>query len=212
MASFGEVVRGRRMTRAFRSEPLPDGLLDHLIDLSSRAPSAGKTQGWHVIALEGDDTSTFWDITLPIPRRATFRWQRLLAAPVILLPLADPKAYVDRYAEPDKEATGLGAGTDAWPVPYWTVDASMAVMTLLLGAQEAGLGALFFGVFRGEHELRERLGVPEHLELLGAVALGFTDDDSDETGAGRSSTRPRRRPDEIIHRGRWSPLPAPDAP
>ena len=212
MASFGEVVRSRRMTRAFRSDPLPDGLLEGLIDLASRAPSAGKAQGWHVVALTGDGTSVFWDITLPAPRRATFRWQRLPDAPVILLPLADPQVYVDRYAEPDKAATGLGSGTGAWPVPYWTIDASMAVMTLLLAAEDAGLGALFFGVFRGEGELREALGIPAHLELLGAIALGFAADgeDADDGGAGRSATRPRRRVDEIIHRGRWSPPPAMD--
>ncbi len=196
------------MTRDFRPDPLPEGLLDDLIDLASRAPSAGKTQGWHVIALDGDDTATFWDITLPPDRRATFGWQRLLEAPVILLPLADPQAYVDRYAEPDKAATGLGEGTDAWPVPYWTVDASMAMMTLLLAAEDAGLGALFFGVFRGEHTLREALGIPEHLGLLGAIALGFAAVDGH--GAGRSSARIRRSPDQIIHRGRWSPLPATD--
>ena len=195
------------MTRAFRAEPLPDGLLDDLVDLASRAPSAGKTQGWHVVALEGDDTSVFWDITLPEPRRATFRWQRLLDAPVILLPFADPQAYVDRYAEPDKAAAGLGAGAEAWPAPYWTIDASMAVMTLLLAAEEVGLGALFFGVFREAASLRETLGVPDRLELLGAIALGFAADDD---VAGRSSGRSRRRPDEIIHRGRWTHPPATD--
>lgn len=214
MSSFGsrslsEVVRARRMTRAFRSDPLPAGLLDEMVDLASRAPSAGKTQGWHVVALEGDETSVFWDITLPEPRRTGFRWQRLLDAPVILLPLADPQAYVDRYAEPDKARTGLGVGPDAWPVPYWTIDASMAVMTLLLAAENAGLGALFFGVFRGEAELRVALGIPDHLELLGAIALGFAAD-GDDDGAGRSSTRPRRLPAEIVNRGRWSHLPAED--
>ena len=55
-----------------------------------------------------------------------------------------------RYAEPDKAATGLGRSAAAWPVPYWTVDAAFAVMTLLLAAEDAGLGALFFGVFQGE--------------------------------------------------------------
>ncbi len=198
------------MTRSFRTDPLPEGLLDDMVDLASRAPSAGKTQGWHAVTLEGDDTAVFWDITLPEDRRATFRWQRLIDAPVILLPFADPQAYVDRYAEPDKARTGLGAGADAWPVPYWTIDASMAVMTLLLAAEDAGLGALFFGVFRGEAQLRETLGVPDHLELLGALALGFAADVDD--GAGRSSARPRRRPDQIISRGRWSRHPGAAGP
>ena len=45
MGEFAEVVRRRRMTRAFDSRALPDGVLDELVDLASRAPSAGKTQG-----------------------------------------------------------------------------------------------------------------------------------------------------------------------
>jgi nitroreductase len=185
------------MTRAYRPDPLPNGLLDDLVDLAARAPSAGKTQGWRLVVLEGADTQRFWDATLPAERRATFRWQGLLDAPVIALPFADPQAYLDRYAEPDKAATGLGSGTDAWPTPYWTVDAAMAVMTFLLAAEDAGLGALFFGVFRGEAELRRALSVPDRLELLGAIALGYR-----APGApGRSAARARRTADEIIVRG-----------
>jgi len=195
------------MTRSFRTDPLPAGLLQDLVDLAGRAPSAGKSQGWHLVALEGVDTASFWDATLPPERRATFRWPRLLAAPVILLPLAEPQAYVDRYAEPDKVRSGLGESPAAWPAPYWTIDASMAVMTLLLAAEDAGLGALFFGVFRGEAELRTELGIPDDLELLGAIALGFPADDPDAAGTGRSAGRPRRPADDIIHRSRWSPRP-----
>ena len=200
MSGFDDVVRRRRMTRSFRPDPLPAGTIEGLVDLAARAPSAGKTQGWHLVVLESDETRRFWDITLPAERRAGFRWQRLLDAPVIALPLADPQAYVDRYAEPDKARSGLGAGTDAWPTPYWTVDASMAVMTLLLAAEDAGLGALFFGVFRGEAELRAELGIPGELQLLGAIALGYADG-GDEPG--QSSSRRRRAADEIIRRDGW---------
>jgi nitroreductase len=205
MTEFAEVVRSRRMTRAFDGRPIGADILDGLVDLASRAPSAGKTQGWHLVVLEGSDTDLFWDSTLPAVKRDSFRWQHLLTAPVIALPLADSKAYVDRYAEPDKAQTGLGAGASAWPVPYWTIDASMAVMTLLLAAEDVGLGALFFGVFRGERELRQRLGIPPGLELLGAIALGYpTAAPGDAaSGPGRSAGRGRRQAQQIIHRGHW---------
>jgi nitroreductase len=206
MTEFAEVVRSRRMTRAFDGRPLDAGVLEHLVDLAARAPSAGKTQGWHLVVLEGDDTARFWDATLPAINRDSFRWQRLLTAPVIALPLADSKAYVDRYSEPDKAQTGLGAGPAAWPVPYWTIDASMAVMTLLLAAEDVGLGALFFGVFRGERDLRQRLGIPGGLELLGAIALGYPAEavsDDATSGPGRSAARRRRPSAQIIHRGHW---------
>jgi nitroreductase len=200
MSEFADVVRRRKMSRAFSDEPLPEGLLDELVDLASRAPSAGKAQGWHLVVLEGTDTSRFWDITLPPARRETFGYPHLLDAPVIALPLADPQAYLDRYSEPDKARAGLGESVASWPTPYWTVDASMSVMTLLLAAEDAGLGALLFGVFRGEDELRLSLGIPEHLQLLGAIALGFRAG-ADEPGL--SANRPRRAPAEIVHRGGW---------
>lgn len=205
MTEFAEVVRSRRMTRAFDERPIEPAVLDDLVDLAGRAPSAGKTQGWHLVVLEGPETSRFWDATLPAVRRDSFRWQRLLSAPVIALPLADSKAYVERYGEPDKAQTGLGAGASAWPVPYWTIDTSMAVMSLLLAAEDAGLGALFFGVFRGERELRQQLGIPGGLELLGAVALGYPAAESGDaaSGPGRSAARRRRSPGQIIHRGGW---------
>ncbi|CAN5821533.1 hypothetical protein BH20ACT4_BH20ACT4_08770 [soil metagenome] len=211
MDAFADVVRRRRMTRSFRSDPVDAALIAELVDLASRAPSAGKSQGWHLVVLEGEQTERFWEITLPPMRRRSFRWQKLLAAPVIALPLADPKAYLERYSEPDKSATGLGSAADAWPVPYWTIDASMAVMTMLLGAENRGLGALFFGVFRGETALRKSLGIPSGLELLGALAFGWpsrdepADKEASTPSNGRSTRRRRRQPDEIIHRGGWRP-------
>jgi len=191
------------MTRAFASDPIDPAIVDDMVDLASRAPSAGKAQGWHVIVLEGaDQVDRYWDITLPADKRASFRWQHLLDAPVLMIPLADPSAYVERYAEPDKERTGLGAGAEAWPAPYWTIDTAMAVMTLLLAAEDRGLGALFFGVFQRESDVRTEFEIPDRLEIVGAIALGrpLRDDEP-----GRSSKRLRRSADQIIHRGRWSP-------
>ena len=193
------------MTRDFSNRPVDPRLLDGLVDLATRSPSAGRTQGWHVVVLEGAETERFWSYTMTPEVREAFAWPGLLRAPVLMLPLADPDAYVARYGEPDKAATGLGAGVDAWPTPYWTIDASMAVMTLLLAAEDAGLGALLFGVFRGETELRAALGVPASLQLLGAIALGWPADPADDVAprAGLSAGRRRRPPAEVIHRSGW---------
>ncbi|MEO6124650.1 MAG: nitroreductase family protein [Ilumatobacteraceae bacterium] len=201
--SFESVVRSRRMTRSFSDRPIDPALLDRMVELAARAPSAGKTQGWHVVALTGADTARFWDVSLPAEHRADFRWPGLLRAPLLLLPLADPAAYVARYAEPDKVRTGLGKSEHVWPTPYWTVDASMSVMTLLLAAEDVGLGALFFGVFHNEFEVRQALGIPDELQLLGAIALGWPDTPRAVGGEGRSASRPRRTPTDIIHHTTW---------
>ncbi|MSO60019.1 MAG: nitroreductase family protein [Ilumatobacteraceae bacterium] len=196
---FSEVVRTRRMTRSFATTPVPRDILRDCVDLASRAPSAGKTQGWNLVVLEGDKTQQFWDATLPLERRPTFAWPHLLDAPVIALPFADSDAYAARYGQADKAHSDL-AKIDKWPTPYWTIDTSFAVMTFLYATHDAGLAALFFAVFSGADELRQTLGVPQNMQLLGAIATGYAGPDSKK---GISATLPRKQPDEIIRWNRW---------
>lgn len=196
------------MTRAFSTQPVESKLISQIVDLASRAPSAGKTQGWHALVITSSDTAKFWDDTLAVEKRESFRWKQLLDAQVITLVFADPLAYVERYSENDKAHTGLGESAEAWPTPYWTVDASFAAMTMLLAAEDAGLGALFFAVFSGEQQLRARLHVPEKLQMIGAIALGWPDEGDVENGSlkkekGASAIRSRRSADQIIHLNGW---------
>ena len=192
------------MCRAFDPAPLDPSTIDEICDLARRHPSAGNAQGLRMLVLEGEQCRDFWSLTLPEERRASFRWQRLPDAPALILFFADPGAYVERYAEPDKARTGLGVDTADWPTPYWTVDSSMGVMIALLAAEERGLGALFFALFAGEPEVREHFGVPAHLQTLGVLALGHpARGEGAESGTGRSATRPRRPLTDIVHRGRW---------
>ena len=197
---FADCARSRKMVRAFQKKSVDAELLNRIVEIASWAPSAGKAQGWHLLVLQNEDTNRFWNVTLPKEKRASFRWQHLLDAPVIALAFADPNAYLERYSEPDKASTKLGSSTESWPTPYWTVDASFATMQLLLAAHDVGLGALFFGVFSGEQKLRSDFDVPEQMQLIGAVALGWPIPEK-ATEKGASARRPRRKPSEIIHEG-----------
>jgi len=197
---FADCARSRKMVRAFQKKSVDAELLNRIVEIASWAPSAGKAQGWHLLVLQNEDTNRFWNVTLPKEKRANFRWQHLLDAPVIALAFADPNAYLERYSEPDKASTKLGSSTESWPTPYWTVDASFATMQLLLAAHDVGLGALFFGVFSGEQKLRSDFNVPEQMQLIGAVALGWPVPEK-ATEKGASARRPRRKPSEIIHEG-----------
>lgn len=188
------------MVRAFRDEAVADGLLRDLLDLARRAPSAGNAQPWEHLVLRGADVGRYWDTTLPDPdARARFRWQGLLAAPVLVIPYVRPAAYVERYSEPDKAATGRGTGEGAWPVPYWWVDGGTALQNLLLACTAAGLGACFFGQFEHEPAVRAAFGVPDDRRALGTVALGWPAPGE----PGRSAHRPRPPLDDVVHWGRW---------
>ena len=188
------------MTRAFTTQPVDRAIVDHLIDLARRGPTAGNTAGldWLVLATI-DEVGAYWDTTLPLERRNDFPWPRLLDAPVLIIPWVDPEAYVARYAEPDKVLTGLGGAAGDWMVPYWFVDGGAAAMTLLLGAEDAGLGALLFGLFEHEDAVRARFGVPASRRAVGAIALGHRAPDCPSLSARRG----RPRADQIVHRGVW---------
>ena len=122
----------------------------------------------------------------------------LSRAPVVVVPFVDPAAYVARYREPDKVRPD-GEAVE-WVVPYWYVDAAFAVMTMLLGAADSGLGAAFLGNFRGEEALRSALGVPDHLRWFGAVLLGEA---AVPDPPSASAARRRRTIEDSVHRGRW---------
>jgi nitroreductase len=190
------------MVRNYTDAPVDAAALDRVLAAGRRAPAAGNAQALDLLVLAGaDETGAYWDVTLPSPRRDGFRWPGLLRAPVLVLPYVRPAAYAERYAEPDKHGPGrgLGAGPDRWPVPYWHVDAGMAVMAMLLAALDEGLGALFFGQFGHAAALRAAFGVPDGHEAVGTLALGHPAPDE----PGRSAGRPRRPAADVIRRGRW---------
>lgn len=199
---LADVVRSRCMVRAFEPRPVAPGVLDRVLDLARRVPAAGNTQGLDLVVLEGpEQTALYWDATLPPERREAFPWPRLLDAPVLIVPVGDPDAYVARYAEPDKVRSGLGEGADAWAVPYWYVDTAFAAMLALLAAVDEGLGALFFGQFGHEAAVKAALGIPAGRRPVGTIALGYAAEGGDRPSA--SSQRPRRALDDVVHRGHW---------
>ncbi|MFT7601128.1 MAG: nitroreductase [Acidimicrobiales bacterium] len=198
---LSDALRRRRMVRAFSPEPLDPGMLDQLLDLARRAPSAGNTQGASFLVLDSSDAvGQYWDITLPEPRRTSFRWQQLLAAPALVVITVDPSSYVERYAETDKRHPRLGQSQDEWSVPYWWVDAGAIAQNLLLLAVDAGLGACLFGLFEHEAAVKTSFGVPDEQRLVATVALGRPLPDE----PGRSASRQRPDVAAVIHRDGWT--------
>lgn len=183
------------MTRHFLADPIDEPLLTRVLDTARRVPSAGNAQGFDFVVLCGPrETARYWDATLPPDRRDGFRWASLVACPVLVTVWADPRAYVERYAEPDKERSGLGAGTDAWSTPYWTVDAAFASLALQYAAIDEGLGVLFFGMFEHGGAVAAALGIPPTHEPIGVVALGWPDLSAEASSAPAASRNRQRRP------------------
>jgi nitroreductase len=192
---FQTVVRKRRMIRNYDERAVPRESLERILANALHAPSAGFSQGWGFLVLESaEDRARYWDIEWPAEERGGPH-AGVMRAPVLVIPMSNKDAYLDRYAEPDKGWTDRDEAR--WPVPFWHIDTAFASMLMLLTVVDEGLGALFFGVHHGA-QVRAAFGVPDSYEPIGAIAIGAPAEDTP------SPSLKRGRKTDVIRYGRWS--------
>jgi nitroreductase len=200
---FREVLRRRRMVRAYEPEPVARETLERIAATIRRAPSAGFSQGQRLIVVTDPETKRrvaeaageFYYL-----EQGFGPW--ISGAGALIAVCTREEDYHDRYRQPDK-VDDKGAEIE-WPVPYWYVDGGKAAMLILLAAIDEGLAAGVFGVdahFMGA--VREVLGLPEDVALVEIITLGkaAADDESDRLSS--RGTRPRKPLDELVRWERW---------
>jgi nitroreductase len=200
---FQDVVRRRRMIREYADTPVDPSFIDRALANAVRAPSAGFSQGWAFLVLETpEERERFWAATTSAEDEAAMDgWlTRMRRAPLVIVPLSHKRAYLERYAEPDKPWQDLDESH--WPIPYWHIDTGMASLLVLQTAVDEGLGACFFGIPPAQVPgFRAEFGVPDTHTPIGAITVGHRTDDVG--AAGSPSRRPRKPVDEVVHRGGW---------
>ena len=194
---FQDVVRRRRMVRSYDPDrSVPPDVVDRIIDNGLRAPSAGFSQGWGFLVLDNAaDIELFRAAARP--EEQPERWFAAnVRAPLLIVPLSNKDAYLDRYAQADKDHTDRSDSW--WPAPYWDIDTGFASLLMLLTAVDAGLGACFFGLPADRIDtFRKQFGVPPHLTPIGAISIGYSHE------APRDLSDRRRPRAEVVCRGRW---------
>jgi nitroreductase len=196
------------MVRAFTEEPLAPGVAERLLRAANRAPSAGFSQGYSFLVLEGkEQCASLWELMYEaeVSEGATqdadpAQITALSRAPLVIVPLACKDIYLDRYAEPGKGWTDKDESR--WPVPYWHIDTGFAALLVLLSVVDEGLGAVFFGIApENMAGFRASYGVPPEWTPIGAIAIGHPDPAADRARSSRS--RNRKTLAELVHRGHW---------
>ena len=168
-------VARRRMCRSFLERPVERDVLERALALATRAPSAGNTQGWAFLVLEGDETAKFWQQEADSSWLAHPSHPGLLKAPVIVLPLASRASYLERYSEPDKAPPGAAPGRGMGGA----VLVGRHCLRHHAAAARRHPGRAGRPVLRPAQAGRARswptLGVPPEWEPLGAVATGLAE-------------------------------------
>jgi nitroreductase len=190
---FQELVQRRRMVRTFTAEPVPAASVDRILSNAVRGPSAGFSQGQAFLVLtEAADLARFWSLA---GEAITASAQ---TAPLVIVPLSHKKAYLDRYAQPDKGWTDRDEAR--WPVPFWHIDTGMAALLILQTAVDEGLGAVYFGIVPpAVGPFMKAFGVPDGYEPIGAIAIGY-----DAEAEKRDLRAKRRDLSDLVHYGHWA--------
>lgn len=195
---FADVVRRRRMTRNYLDKAVPRELIERVVGIARKGPSAGFTQGQYFVVVTSRETRHALAQLADEERYAASglpRW--ISAAPVHVVVCTSEADYHARYREPDKLQDD---GTEIdWPIPYWWVDAGAAMMLLLLAAVDHGLGAGFFGVHRFEG-INEVLGLPPDINPIGVVTMGYAAEDQ-PLGSARRGWKPF---EDVVRWEGWS--------
>jgi 5,6-dimethylbenzimidazole synthase len=196
-----ELLIWRRDVRRFRTEVLPPGTIERLIDLACLAPSVGLSQPWRFVIV--DD---------PARRRAVlddFRscnadalksYADNLAARYAKLKLAglqEAPSQVAIFAEPATE-TGHGLGRRTMPemIEYSVV---AAIHTMWLAARAEGIALGWLSILTPGH-INKVLDVPETWRLLGYFCLGYPQAESNTPELERAGWERRHSPEMFIVR------------
>jgi nitroreductase len=196
---FRDILRSRRMHRAFLPEPLPDEQVERIVSVIRRAPSGGFSQGGSIVVVTDDAKRAEIARAFGDEHYSTNGRNFIADAPVHMVISANESRYHARYNEADKLAATGGVEV-TWPVPYWFVDAGALMMLVLMAAIDEGLAGAFIGHPDQKRIFDELLGLPEDVVPIGLALIGKP---GESPSIGSRLKSRQRSLDDLIHRGRW---------
>lgn len=141
------LIKNRTSIRHFQNKDVPMDIIYNLIDAARWAPSGLNNQPWKFVIVKNRE------IKEKIGNLSHYK-RIFFEAPVIIPFFLDNSSIYHR----EKDIMGVGA----------------AVENILLAVETMGLGAVWLGeILKAREEVEKILEVPDTLELLGVIALGY---------------------------------------
>jgi nitroreductase len=189
-----EAIYSQRQITRYRSDPVPREAIEKLIDAATKAPNGGNHQPWEFIVITDRDLIAkvgqiyreAWlgalGATPPPNESSVYRAARYLAhhmpeVPAMILVCADHTRGSTPYTPGEPIVRGRYASS------IW-----LAVQNLFLAARSLGIGTrLTTAHLRREEEVKALLGIPDHVETMALIPLGYP-----QGRFGPTSRRPAR--------------------
>jgi nitroreductase len=204
---FLTLVKTRRSTRRFKTDPIPDEMVEKIIEAGRWAPSGANSQPWEFIVIKDRETKNrIVDIIkehseygrkVELTREERLRWPsaaKTLAdpgfkdAPVFIILCGDPRT---RESYPLLTLMARGDSHFASSLASAFLNMALAATTLGLGSQwMSATGHPFVMCL-----VKEVLGIPDKLVIYDAMAVGYP--------AEQPKPRLVRERADLVHYGRY---------
>jgi nitroreductase len=155
--SFAESVlallKGRRSIRRYRPDPVPEEMIEQLLEAGRWAPSASNRQPWAFIVVQDEA------VRREVAQHAAYfflRWAHVEEAPLLIVLCGDARNRI--YRQFLHEDIGLAGGQ------------------IMLQAKALGLGTCWIGGL-DRKATADILKVPDHMEVVGLLTAGFPAED-----------------------------------
>ncbi|UCM86849.1 nicotinate-nucleotide--dimethylbenzimidazole phosphoribosyltransferase [Streptomyces marincola] len=200
-AAVHRLMRERRDIRnGFRLDPIPNDVLLRVLEAAHTAPSVGLSQPWDFVVVRSAETReavhevavkqrAAYAKSLPKGRAKHFKElkiEAILDTPVNIVVTADPTRG-GRHT--------LGRMGVPQMAPY---SSALAVENLWLAARAEGLGVGWVSFF-DERELSRVLDLPEHLDIVAYLCVGYVDAFPDEPELAQNGWSRRRPLSWVVH-------------
>ncbi|MFC1415938.1 nicotinate-nucleotide--dimethylbenzimidazole phosphoribosyltransferase [Streptacidiphilus cavernicola] len=195
------VMRERRDIRnGFRPDPIPHEVLIRVLEAAHTAPSVGYSQPWDFVVIRSAKTRArmhelaerqreAYAASLPKGRAKQFKELKIEAiveTPVNIVVTAD-RTRGGRHT--------LGRHTQPQMAPY---SAALAVENLWLAARAEGLGIGWVSFF-DEQEMVRELGLPEHLDVVAYLCVGYVNEFPVEPELAQAGWAKKRPLSWVVH-------------
>jgi nicotinate-nucleotide--dimethylbenzimidazole phosphoribosyltransferase len=202
------VIQERRDIRRFRPDPLPDGLLERLLEAAHSAPSVGLMQPWRFVVVRSDDTKAAMQGLAQRERLAQADRFDQRALEFLALKIEGIReAPVNLCVCCDRDTGGrevLGRGSIPDTDLYST---ACAIQNLWLAARAEGVGVGWVSFYQPQ-DVRQLLGLPEHVVPVAWLCIGYPDERPSRPGLEAAGWERRQALAGFIHHERWGAGPA----
>lgn len=153
-----KVIKERRSVRNFEDRPVPEDLLQTVLEAVKWTPSWANTQCWEIVVIKDPEVKARVQEAVPKSNPA---FKSIVNAPVVL-------ALCARLNDSGYYKNAVTTKFGDW----FMFDLGLAAQSIVLAAHAAGLGTVITGLF--EHDkAAAAVNMPSGHELVSLIPIGY---------------------------------------